>query len=119
MMPQEPPAAVVPPGLARQLVDAAVLGLAQMARRDAGGAVTPGLTALLRQLDASATRHPVGNLDATRWITVAEAAGLAGLTERSVQRLARNGRLIARRHGHRVWQVDEASARDYGRTTRT
>lgn len=108
-------ASILPGSLTRAVVETAVLALADEARRDGALRPAPGIALLLRQLDVSATRHPVATMDPTRWITVAEAAPLAGITERSVQRLAASNRLIARRHGERVWQVDHDSARDYGR----
>jgi hypothetical protein len=61
------------------------------------------------------SRHLLAILDETRWVTVAEAAPLAGISERSVQRLAKSGRLIARHHGQRSWLIDAGSARNYGR----
>lgn len=108
----QPPAGVtVPPHLCRVVARAAVLGLQVLARRDGAAQSAPGLARLLAELDASASGHQFANLD-EHWIPVTEAAALAGVSERSVRRLAANGRLRARRAG-RDWQVSADSAADY------
>lgn len=131
-MQQEPPgvvsleavrqlAGILPSGMARAVVAAAVRELAARSRRDGTAAIAPGVRDVLAALDVvdvSATRHLLGTIDVTRWITTAEAARLAGITERSVQRLAASGRLINRRHGRRSYLIDFASAQDYGRERR-
>lgn len=105
-------AVTVPPELARVVARLAVLGLAEMSRRD-GGAMprVPGLAALLTEL--SEVGHvPETVVPLAPFTTSREAASLAGLSCRQVRRLAANGRLIARRQGWE-WQVDRQSAEDY------
>lgn len=108
---------IVPPELARQLVDAAVLGLADRARRNGGTvAVAPGLRDLLGRIDASANGHPFARME-TSWLAAGEAAQLAGVSSRHMRRLAASGKVRRRRRG-RDWEVDADSARDYGRERR-
>ena len=115
MMPQAVPGVVVPAALCAPLLRAAVIGLDTLARRDGTGRPAPGLARLLAELDAAGTGHPLATMSETRWIAVAEAAQLAGVSERQARRLAASGRLIARRHGLRSWQIESSSAGDYGR----
>lgn len=99
--------------------------LVRLAQRQNGGlSVGEDFGWLLNEVEDAAavaargltpSRHLLAILDETRWVTVAEAAPLAGISERSVQRLAKSGRLIARRHGQRSWLIDAGSARNYGR----
>jgi hypothetical protein len=105
---------IVPPHLCRALARLAVVGLAELSRRDGGLTTAPGLAALLARLDASASGPAVETMEAQRWLAAREAAELAGTSARHARRLAAAGRLIARRRG-RDWEIDEASARDYGR----
>lgn len=122
MMHEELPSVAAPPELWRQVIEAVISYSAKLKGRDGGGAPSPQMLAMLRQMDAaagmSASRHPSATIDGTRWITVTEAAPLAGVSERSVQRLAAKGRLITRRHGQRVLLVDADSAGSYGRERR-
>lgn len=110
----------VPPGLARPLVDAAILGLAARARRDGGAPPFPGLAALLAELDMSA-RPELGThfprMAEPSWLAAGEAARLTGTSARYVRRLAASGRLRARKRGW-AWEIDADSARDYGRERR-
>jgi excisionase family DNA binding protein len=128
MMRQEPPgvvsleavrqlAGILPSGMARAVVDAAVHELAARSRRDGTAAIAPGVRDVLSALDVSASGQPFASMDGTRWVSTAEAARLAGVSERSVRRLAESGRIRARRPG-RDWQVDHDSAQDYGRERR-
>lgn len=114
-MRQEPHGVTVPPELARPLSRLASVGLDVLSRRDGGLPVAPGLARLLSQLDTADSGHAFATMSETRWIAVAAAAQLAGVSERSVRRLAASGRLIAQRHGLRSWQIDASSARDYAR----
>jgi excisionase family DNA binding protein len=103
----------VPSPLCRAVARLAVLGLAELARRDGGAPPAPGLAALLCALDAAATGSPVGRVEPVP-VTVTEAAALAGVSPRRVRQLAASGRLRARRHG-RAWLIDRDSASDYGK----
>jgi hypothetical protein len=114
-MQQEPPGVVVPAALCAAVARLAVVGLDVLSRRDGGLRPVPGLPALLRELSMADTGHAFATIGETRWVDVAEAARLAGVSERSARRLAANGRLIARRHGLRSWQIEASSAREYGR----
>ena len=51
---------VVPPGLAPVVARLAVLGLAEMSRRDGGAPRVPGLAALLGELSARGHEPPNG-----------------------------------------------------------
>ena len=81
--------------------------------------------ALIDELVASARRHgpgtvaPVlgGTLFRNGWVSAGDAAALAGLSVRQVERLARGGQLVAMRPG-REWLIDRQAAEDYGRRRR-
>lgn len=107
----------VPAHLGRKVAWLAWLGAEVASARSGGLPLTPELARVLDQLDMSARRQPFTRMavDEARWVTTIEAAALAGVSDRSVQRLAASGRLIARRHGRRGWLIDSSSARDYGR----
>lgn len=118
-MPQVSPAdgqgVTVPPEWCDIVLRMLIRDLKAQAGRNGGPpGIVPGLSAILRQLEASAGRHPVATMAAERWISAAEASRLAGVSERSAQRLAASGRLIARKR-RRDWEIDADSARDYGR----
>lgn len=107
-------AGILPSGMARAVVDAAVRELAARSRRDGTAAITPGVRDVLAALDVSGSAHPFASMDGTRWVSTAEAARLSGIPQSTVRRLAANGRIRARRPG-RDRQVDLDSAMDYGR----
>jgi excisionase family DNA binding protein len=120
-----PPGDVVVPGqLARPLARLATIG-AEAIQRDSGGLpLVPGMAGLIAELDTSASGPALGSVGAGQshpvsaagsWLTVDQAAGLAGgISCRHVRRLARLGHLIARRTG-RDWQISRQSAEDYGK----
>jgi hypothetical protein len=116
----------VPPELCRVVARLAVLGLAEVSRRDGGLRPAAGLADLLTRLDMSAPRRapdPMGSANSplagstpllgSGWLTVSEAAAVIGTSPRQIQRLA-GGRLRARRTGH-VWLIDSDSAGSYAR----
>lgn len=105
---------LVPAGLCRPLLGLVVLGLAERARRDGGVQPVPGLVALLTELDMAGNGRVPAMVGSSWWVTAGEAAALAGISGRSVRRLAASGRVIARRAGHE-WLIDRQSAIDYGR----
>ena len=108
---------IVPPELCRTVARLAVLGLADRVRRDGGSSVPPGLAALLAELDKSAGGPGFATVEAPSWLAAGEAAHLTGTSARHVRRLARSGRLRARKRG-RDWEIEQASAADYGRERR-
>lgn len=108
---------VVPPEMAGALARYAVRGIeADMRRNGALPALPPGMTGLLRDLAtaSSEVRTATGMLSSGEWITVAEAASRAGVSPGFVARLARLGRIRARRHGW-AWLIDEAAVEDFAR----
>ena len=104
---------VVEPGLCRAVARLAVLGLAELSRRDGTVRAVPGLASLLAQLDAASGNVPV-TVDSTVPLTSTEAARIVGVTPRMARHLAATGRLIAVRRG-RDWQISRQSAEDYAR----
>lgn len=65
----------------------------------------------------SATGTAPESLEASTWAPVDEAADLAGCSAAYVRRLARSGRVRARRVGSRSWLIDiESLTRVLGRT---
>jgi excisionase family DNA binding protein len=112
----EPGGVTVPPELARVVARLAVLGLAEMSRRDGGAPRVPGLAALLTELSARGHEPPTV-ASCLPLSTSREAAALLGLSCRSARRLAASGRLIARRQG-RDWLIDRESIEDYARGRR-
>jgi excisionase family DNA binding protein len=117
-MTQQEPGVFIRASLCGLVLRALVAYLGAQSRRDGGTRPAPGLARLLGQLDMADNGHACATIDETRWVDVAEAARLAGVSERSVRRLAKSGRLIARRHGHRSWLIDADSATGYGRERR-
>lgn len=109
---------MVPAELARPLARLAVTGARAVQERDGGLPLAPGMAGLLAELAMSGSGHavrsvaPVTPRSPGRWLTVGQAAGLMRLTCRHVRRLARGGRLTARRAG-RAWLIDPDSAEDY------
>ena len=65
----------------------------------------------------SATGHAFVKVEVTSWVDVAQAADLAGITERHVRRLAASGQIIARRHGRRAWSIQMESLTNVLRRT--
>jgi hypothetical protein len=60
--------------------------------------------------EIAAIGGPIGRLQLqARWVSSSDAAGLSGLSSRRVRELAQSGRVIARRFGGRVWQIDSDS----------
>lgn len=116
-MPQVPAGATVPPELARQLVDAAVLGLAVQAGRNGGGQPPPGMRDLLARIDAAASRRACAPPVATvgpRELTTADAARVMRVSPQQVRKLAAAHKIIARKVG-RDWLIDAQAAEDYRR----
>ena len=113
----------VPVQLAPVLARYAVLGLeADMHHNGALPALPPGMTTLLRALAtvSSEVRTTDGKLGSDHfggWSTVADAAGRAGVSEGYMARLARCGRIRARRHGL-MWLIDTAAIEDFARGRR-
>lgn len=110
-------AGILPSGMARAVVDAAVRELGRRARRDGGApAMAHGLRDVLAALDAAGiadTGSPSGTMGPSL-VTVAEAAETAGVSERRVRQLAASGRLRSRRYG-RQWLIELSSAEEYRR----
>lgn len=114
MMPQQPPGVVVAPELCYWLHVAALAQLRDETRRDGGGLPAPGLAELLAELRAAASGRAAGRIGTAeaKPVTVAEAAKLAGVSQRRIRQLARSGQIRAWRPG-RDWQIDPDSARDW------
>ena len=113
MMQQHPAGVTVPPELCRFLHVAVLAQVREDEYRN--GALAPaGLLALLAELRAAASGRAAGRIGTveTRWVTVAEAAGLAGVSQRRIRQLAAERKIRSRRHG-RDWQIDPQSARDW------
>lgn len=104
---------LVPPELARPLAAAARQGIASYDHRNGGGTVAAGLRELVDQLAAAVAprRTPAVTVEA-RQLTTAQAAPVMGVTQRRVQQLARNGDIIAAKHG-RDYLVDAQAAQQW------
>lgn len=110
---------LVPPELCRTLARLAVVGLAELSRRDGGLRPMPGLNDVLRDLehaDIAGTGSTLAKVDPEP-LTVKAAALEMGVSERRVRQLAESGAIIARRHG-RAWLVDATAAQEYRRERR-
>ncbi|MGW1799155.1 helix-turn-helix domain-containing protein [Streptomyces sp. NPDC001984] len=111
---------VVPPDVARELLRPVVLGLAARVRAD-GVPLSPRAVAFLTALHRTAeqaepgfpTETPTAPA-ATVELGMGEVAALLECSPQYARRLAREGRLRARRAG-RIWLVDPASLDAYRR----
>lgn len=63
-------------------------------------------------LPASVIGRPVAKVEVTNWISVREAAEAVGRSERQITRLAKGGKILARRLNKRSWLVDLDSLRN-------
>lgn len=118
-------AVVVPPEVANEVLRALVRDLTTRVRAD-GGEVSPAVRALLYELHDAAQRTPAtapgsaaGTLaspPATVELTAHEAAQLLGCSTEYARRLARSGRVHARRAGP-AWLISRASLDAYRKGT--
>lgn len=113
----------VPAEVAADLLSVAVIGLTELARRH-GEALPAHLQRLVPILNAlhKAAEHPqrpdhgTGDVppatieEGCVWVTAGEAGRAIGASPEYVRRLARQGRITARRHGH-TWLIDPHSYR--------
>ncbi|MGO9502741.1 MAG: helix-turn-helix domain-containing protein [Streptosporangiaceae bacterium] len=101
----------VPRELCGVVARLAVLGLAELSRRDGGLSPAPGLAALLSELSARGRGRATVRVPLMAPLGSSEAAQMAGVSARSVRRLAAAGRLRARRQG-RDWLIDPDAIED-------
>ncbi|MGQ4727047.1 helix-turn-helix domain-containing protein [Streptomyces sp. Ju416(a)] len=118
-------AVVVPPGIANEVLRALVRDLTTRVRTD-GGEVSPGVRQLLWALQ-DAAQHPARTAPssahgtaapaaATVELTAHEAAALMGCSTEYARRLARTGRVLARRAGP-AWLINRQALDAYRRGT--
>ncbi|MEU2598446.1 helix-turn-helix domain-containing protein [Streptomyces hirsutus] len=109
---------VIPAPLAREVLRVLVRDLSERVRSD-GGEVSPAVRGVLRALHlaakqprdgagAFAAETPADQGVSVREVTAEQAAGLLGCSPQYARRLARSGRVAARRVGP-VWLIDRAS----------
>jgi excisionase family DNA binding protein len=109
---------VIPAPLAQGVLRAVVRDLSERVRTD-GGEVSPAVRGVLRALhtaSAQSPRSPVGFAAEThadvgvsvREVTAEQAAELLGCSVQYARRLAKSGRVAARRAGP-AWLIDRAS----------
>lgn len=115
--PPDGPGLVVPPDVARELLRPLVLGLAARVRAD-GTPLSARAIAFLRALHnaaeqpASSAPGTSPDAPATVEITAHQAAQLMGCSTEYVRRLARTGRVRARRAGP-AWLIEATSLDAY------
>lgn len=110
---------IVPADIAPEVLRALVRDLATRVRAD-GGEISPGARRILFALHEAAQRPPQpGSANGTPavWpatveVTANEAADLLGCSTEYVRRLARTGRVLARRAGP-AWLINRTALDDY------
>lgn len=105
---------VVPAELCRPLARLAVLGLAELTRRDGDVRPAAGVLALLTELAEVGHAVPSVESRAVRQLASGQAAAVIGCSPRSARRMAASGKLRASRPGHE-WLIDQESAEDLAR----
>lgn len=110
----------VPRELCRPTARALTIWARKEVERNGGARIVPEVLALISALDSaamSASGRPFATMDTHCWLAVGEAARRAGISARHARRLAKDGRLIARKDG-RDWLIDSRSADEYHRRER-
>lgn len=105
---------VVPPYLAREVLRLLTLGLTEQARRDglpvsaAGRQILWALAAAADQHDLAGSASETSTAEPANLTTIADVAARMGCSQQYARRLARRGRLDARKVGGQ-WIVHEGA----------
>jgi excisionase family DNA binding protein len=76
--------------------------------------------ALIKRRPAAVRRFRLGDwMSAPEWITVKEAAGLAGYHVNYIQRLVRASKVKAEKRSGHDWWIDKASLQAYVKTMKS